>query len=88
MGEIQRVKPLLAKTTVAEAPPEIPPLPSQLWKELTVKAFTPTPRAIEVKNVLVADTLLGTVPGAKVAAFGPSNYVGILCSSFSSLSAN
>ena len=49
-----------------------------------METYTPTPRAIEVKNVLVADTLLGAVPGAKVAAFGPNNYVSILCSSFSS----
>jgi hypothetical protein len=73
VGEIQRLKP--PKAAVVEA---LSPVPSQRWKRLDVKSFTPTSRAIEVKNVLVAETLLGTAPGAKVAAFGPNNYVGIL----------
>lgn len=43
---------------------------------MTVETYAP--RALEVKNVVVADTLLGTVPGATLAAFGPNNHVGIL----------
>lgn len=83
MGEIQRIKPVLADTTIVEAPSGTPHVPGLRWKELDVETYTPSPRAIEVKNVLVADTLVGTVPGAKVAAFGPNNYVGISCSTFS-----
>lgn len=94
MGEIQRVQPPIAKTTISKALSGAPSTSLErtqtlqsfptCWKELAVETFTPTPRALEVKNVLVTDTLLGTVPGAQVAAFGRNNHVGILCSSFSS----
>ncbi|KAG0618266.1 hypothetical protein M758_4G050100 [Ceratodon purpureus] len=77
VGEIQRIKPVLAGTTIVEAPSGTPHVPGLRWKELDVETYTPSPRAIEVKNVLVADTLVGTVPGAKVAAFGPNNYVAL-----------
>lgn len=96
MGEIQRIKPALAKTTIARATSAAPPVQSQrqgppgdaiakspfltCWKEVAVETYTAAARANEVKNVSVVDTLLGTIPGATVAAFGPNGYVGIVLS--------
>jgi len=73
VGQIQRVQQPLTKTTISEVPQTVDPC----WKELAVETYTPT--ALEVKNVVVVEMLLGTIPGATLAAFGPNNHVGILC---------
>lgn len=74
VGEIQRIQP---RPTNLELGFVGASNEQTTWKKLAAESYRL--RASEVKNVVVADSLLGTVPGATVAAFGPNNHVCILC---------
>lgn len=50
---------------------------SAQWKELAAETYKQEPRAVQVKNIVAAETLLERFPGATVAGFGPKNSVGI-----------